>query len=111
MQIRSQAGGCDLLRLALEYVVESIGRQVPPHVNKIICAGGGAANNFLMERLAQRVAPCTVVKSDTFRVPAKAREAMAFAILANDLVCGLSTSIPGVTGARGPRPLGKVSSP
>jgi anhydro-N-acetylmuramic acid kinase len=112
-KLRAETGqsGSDLLRLATEFVAESIACQVPPGVEELILAGGGAANTFLHELLEARLTPCRVSVSDAYGVPAQAREAMAFAILANDAVCGLPTSLPRVTGAKHARTLGKFSLP
>ena len=111
LRVRSGSRGSDLIRLALEYVVESIARQVPDVTTELILGGGGAANSFLRERLKQRLPTGTVRLTDDYGVPFQAREAIAFAILANDAVCGLPTSLPRVTGARAARCLGKLSMP
>ncbi|HLK14385.1 MAG TPA: anhydro-N-acetylmuramic acid kinase [Fimbriimonadaceae bacterium] len=107
----SGASGADLLRLATEFVVASIACQVPPHVQELVLAGGGSANRFLRELLESRLPDRKVAVSDDHGIPFRAREAMAFAILANDTVCGLATSLPAVTGARRTRALGKLSLP
>ena len=111
LRSRSRTAGVDLLRLALEYVVESIARQVPGSTTELVLGGGGAANKFLRERLEQRLTPCAIRLTDDYGVPFQAREAIAFAILANDAVCGLPASLPGVTGAKRARRLGKISLP
>lgn len=109
-------GGVDsnLISTITEFVARTIADAIKQHVltqyniNSIIVAGGGAYNSFLLERLRELLAPCSVELSDTLGVPAQAREAMAFAILANDALLGKCTSIPAVTGARGARVLGKI---
>ncbi|MHB8637031.1 MAG: anhydro-N-acetylmuramic acid kinase [Fimbriimonadaceae bacterium] len=111
LRARCGVGGANLLRLATEYVVESVARQIPMATSELILSGGGAENAFVRERLGSRIAPHSVRLSDEFGVPARAREAMAFAILANDAVCGLPTSLPRVTGAAMARRLGKLSFP
>ncbi len=107
----SGASGNDLLRLATEYVVESIALQAPAGMKDLIIGGGGAKNTFLLERLRECVAPARVRLTDALGVPTQAREAMSFALLANDAISGLPTSIAGVTGASGPRILGKLCLP
>lgn len=109
-------GGIDsnLISTITEFVARTISDSIKQHVlpkysvNCVIVAGGGAYNSFLLERLRDLLAPCSVELSDTFGVPAQAREAMAFAVLANDALLGKCTSIPAVTGAKGARVLGKI---
>ena len=50
-----------------------------------------------------------VILIDDLGVPAEAREALCFAILANETVSGLPSNVPAVTGAGRPAVLGKVS--
>ena len=64
-----------------------------------------------MRRLAAAMHPRIVTPSDALGVPAEAREAMAFAILAHRTVLGLPSSWPGITGVRHPIVLGKLSFP
>ena len=84
---------------------------VCPPVDEIVAAGGGVKNPFLMERLAARLAPIRLRRSDELGVPADAREAMAFAVLADLALLGRTASLPSVTGCRRAVPLGKLSFP
>jgi anhydro-N-acetylmuramic acid kinase len=105
----------DLLATATEFVARSIAKSlelfVPFAVEELIVAGGGGNNLFLLERIAHAVRPARVFLSDEVGVPAQAREAMAFAIFANDALLGFPTTLPSVTGARSPRILGKLCLP
>ena len=56
-------------------------------------------NPVLMERIAAMVAPVPVRRSDELGVPSDAREAMAFAVLADMTLRGLPAMLPPVTGA------------
>ena len=78
-------------------------------VAELIVAGGGAYNKYLIERIKANISPIKVIMSDEVGVPIEAREAMAFAILANDAIDGKETSLKNVTGAKAGRILGKVS--
>ena len=63
-------------------------------VEEIIVAGGGVKNPILMERIAALVAPIPVRRSDDLGVPSDAREAMAFAVLADMTLRGLAAWLP-----------------
>jgi anhydro-N-acetylmuramic acid kinase len=107
----------DLLATATEFAAVAIADALrrfilPTHpVSRVIAAGGGVNNLFLMERIASAIAPITLIKSDSLGVPSAAREAMAWAVLANDTVCGIPTSLPSVTGCSRELVQGKVAFP
>jgi anhydro-N-acetylmuramic acid kinase len=67
---------------------------------EVLVAGGGAANRTLMDALRGALAPTPVRALDEVGVPAAAREAVAFAILAIYRLRGLPNTLPRVTGAR-----------
>jgi anhydro-N-acetylmuramic acid kinase len=102
-----------LTAFVAESVAQALRLHVPPGlpIAEVVVAGGGALNPVLMSRLSSALAPAVVVRSEARGVPAKAREAMAFAILAHDAALGLPTSLPSVTGARHASILGKLSFP
>jgi anhydro-N-acetylmuramic acid kinase len=75
---------------------------------EVIIAGGGARNPVLMERLTRRLAPVPIRPSDELGLPADAREAVAFALLADAFLNGIPANIPAVTGARHPVVLGSL---
>ena len=105
----------DLMRTLLELTVESIAisyeRFVAPlcETREFIVSGGGASNPVLFERLVERLSPIRVVKSDEYGVPADAKEAIAMAVLANELIAGGSANLVSVTGAKRAVPLGKIA--
>jgi anhydro-N-acetylmuramic acid kinase len=103
---------CDLLATAVEHVAWGVAhgleRFVPERVSRLVVAGGGVHHAGLMRALARRTrAEC--LPSDVFGVPAKAREALVFAVLAARTVLGLAVTEPSATGARRGRRLGKFS--
>jgi len=104
----------DLMATLTEFtartVADAFARFVPPVV-EVIGAGGGVKNPALIGRIAELLAPARFVLGDDRGIPGDAREALAFAILANDALFGLPTSLPAVTGASRPAPLGKFCLP
>jgi anhydro-N-acetylmuramic acid kinase len=64
-----------------------------------------------MERIAALITPVCIRRSDELGVPAGAREAMAFAVLADMTLRGIKACLPPVTGASAPKLLGKLSFP
>jgi anhydro-N-acetylmuramic acid kinase len=61
-----------------------------------------------MGHLAELLAPLPVATTAQLGVDPEAKEAIAFAVLANEAVFGHPGNVPSVTGARGPRVLGKI---
>jgi anhydro-N-acetylmuramic acid kinase len=76
-------------------------------IDEVILGGGGAYNGFLRRRIAAGIG-ATVATIDDYGVDGKLKEAIAFALMAADAVAGLATNVPAVTGAAGPRVLGKL---
>lgn len=85
--------------------------RVNPPVSELIAAGGGVENPALFERIGALVAPVVLRRSDDLGVPSDAREAMAFAVLADLTLRGIPAWLPSVTGAAAPKLLGKLSFP
>jgi anhydro-N-acetylmuramic acid kinase len=66
-----------------------------------IVSGGGARNHTLMAMLSQRLAPlgCELARSEQFGLPAEAKEAAAFALLAWQTWHRHPSNVPAATGA------------
>jgi anhydro-N-acetylmuramic acid kinase len=77
-------------------------------IDEIILSGGGSRNSYLIELIRGLFAPVPVRLSDEFGVPADAKEAIGFAILANETISGNASNIPAATGASHPVVLGKI---
>jgi anhydro-N-acetylmuramic acid kinase len=107
----------DLMATLTEFSARTVARgieqcaQLGPPVEEVIAAGGGIKNPILMQRIRALVAPVPVRRSDDLGVPSDAREAMAFAILADMTLRGLTAWLPSITGASAPKLLGKLSFP
>ena len=76
-----------------------------------IVSGGGARNAALLAMLAQRLEPlgCELATSDDFAMPAEAKEAAAFALLAWQTWRRAPGNVPAATGASRPAILGQVT--
>ncbi|HZB87231.1 MAG TPA: anhydro-N-acetylmuramic acid kinase [Terracidiphilus sp.] len=81
------------------------------HPVDYIVSGGGARNATLMAMLAQRLEPmgCALAASEAFGLPAEAKEAVAFALLAWQTWHQLPGNVPAATGAQRPVILGQVT--
>jgi anhydro-N-acetylmuramic acid kinase len=76
-----------------------------------IASGGGARNLTLMQMLREQLEPlgCTVQASDDLGLPAEAKEAAAFALLAYETWHRRPGNIPSATGAARPAILGEIT--
>jgi anhydro-N-acetylmuramic acid kinase len=79
--------------------------------HQMIVSGGGAKNPTLITMLREAVAPLGISLhfSDEFGVPAEAKEAVAFALLAHETWHRRASNVPSATGAKRPTILGKIS--
>jgi anhydro-N-acetylmuramic acid kinase len=103
----------DLLATLTRFVAEAIARSyrevLPAPPKEVFVSGGGALNPTLMGHLEALLAPIPVTTTATLGVDPEAKEAIAFAVLANETLFGRPGNLPSVTGAAGPRVLGKIS--
>jgi anhydro-N-acetylmuramic acid kinase len=79
--------------------------------HQMIVSGGGAKNHTLMSMLRQEIASFGIGLhfSDEFGLPAEAKEAVAFALLAYETWHRRPSNVPSATGARRAAILGKIS--
>jgi len=94
-------------------IVRAFNRFVKPNydISRFLISGGGAYNQTLVKRIKAGLPGITVRLTDSYGIPADAREAVAFAILANETVCGTPSNVPQATGASHPCVLGKITPP
>lgn len=78
---------------------------------EVLVGGGGAENGALMEALRRALAPIAIRPTDEVGVPAGAREALAFAILAAYRMRGLPNTLPRCTGASRAVSAGAIHDP
>lgn len=101
--------------LTAETIASSYARDAAPRMKgsqvDFIASGGGARNRTLMLMLAERLQPlgCKLCCSDAFGLPAEAKEAAAFALLAWQTWRRLPGNLPAATGAKRPMILGQVT--
>ena len=69
----------------------------------------GARNSFLLQRLQTALGNIEVLTSDALGIPTAAKEAIGFAILANETLHMHAGNVPAATGAHRPVVLGKVA--
>jgi anhydro-N-acetylmuramic acid kinase len=98
-----------LTRFSAEAIARSYRELLPAMPDEVYVSGGGALNPVLMRHLAELLAPIPVATTAALGVNPEAKEAIAFATLANQTLFGLPGNVPAVTGALGPRILGKIS--
>ena len=80
-------------------------------IDRLYVSGGGAHNLTLMKRLSEVLPDTDVAPVDSTGMQGDAKEAIAFAILANEALHGNSGNIPTVTGAAVRKILGKFVCP
>jgi len=98
-----------LTRFSAEAIARSYREALPAMPDEVYISGGGALNPTLMRHLVELLAPIPVQSLAALGVDPEAKEAIAFAVLANQTLFGAAGNLPAVTGAAGPRVLGKLS--
>lgn len=106
----------DLVATAAEITVRSITAQLRGLVEgwerfHLLVSGGGARNRYFLEGLRYGLPQARVELSSAVGIDPDAKEAIAFAVLANEWLMGNATGIPAVTGARRPGLLGALAIP
>jgi len=97
-------------RLTVETIVRAYREFLDPRggVDEVVLGGGGSRNPVLRRWLAEALAPVPVRTHEEFGINGKAKEAMLFAILANDAVAGHPWSLTSATGSTRRTVLGKL---
>ena len=121
LQICRGASKADVVATATALTARSIADAVQRFVlprfgvrrrdHEMIVSGGGAKNPTLMTMLRHEIAPLGIGLhfSDEFGVPAEAKEAVAFALLAHETWHRRPSNVPSATGAKRAAILGKIS--
>lgn len=110
----SEQDWCDRLATATAWTAASVAdalRRHAPATERLIVAGGGVHNPVLMAELARRLGNAVRIEpADKHGLPADAKEAMAFAVLAACRLAELPANLPSATGARRPALLGSITA-
>ena len=96
-----------LVELTAAVCAEAVSRHATEARTVLVC-GGGALNDYLMQRLVNRLPGIAVQSTATRGLPPCEVEACAFAWLARAFVHHQPANLPGVTGAAGLRLLGAL---
>ena len=92
-----------------DYIKRFGTRQNP--IDTLYVSGGGVHNQTIMRRLGELLASTSVEPVDNSGISADAKEAIAFAILANESLHGNAGNLPSATGASVRKILGKFVCP
>ena len=119
LKLCGKASKTDVVATATALTARSIANAVRRFVvrgkayEELIISGGGAKNATLMAMLANelRALGLQLRLSDEFGLPAEAKEAVAFALLAYETWNRRPSNMPSATGAKRPAILGKISYP
>ena len=105
----------DLLATVTAFTAYSIAAAyasfLPALPSEVIVSGGGARNPALIQFLREKLAGIPVHTSDELGINPDSREAVGFAVLADEMLRGRPTSLPSVTGATRAALLGSVTLP
>jgi anhydro-N-acetylmuramic acid kinase len=102
----------DVIHTVSKYTAFTIWQATDRFLKKdidILCIGGGGSHNkFLLRSLSDYFDNTEIKKSGEFGIDEDFKEAICFAVLANELIRGNPTNLPGITGAVKPAFLGKI---
>ncbi|MDR0400246.1 MAG: anhydro-N-acetylmuramic acid kinase [Treponema sp.] len=103
----------DAAATAAFYTAFTIGlgvkRFCPEGLKELIVTGGGAHNPVLLTFIRENLPGCRVYAGDDAGINSDAKEAVAFAVLANETIHGFGNNAPSATGASRQVVLGKIS--
>jgi anhydro-N-acetylmuramic acid kinase len=101
---------CTATHLVARGITQSLQRFLPRGAlpARVFLSGGGTRNGFLWRLLEQQLPGITLEMTDAVGIPAEARKALAFGILAALTVDGVPANLPSATGAASARLLGSL---
>ncbi|MDQ6987889.1 MAG: anhydro-N-acetylmuramic acid kinase [Mariprofundaceae bacterium] len=79
--------------------IADAGKFFAGEVQRWLICGGGARNKHLLASIKSQLIPASVATTDETGMPTQAVEAVSFAILAHQTLCGQNNTLSAVTGA------------
>lgn len=98
---------CNATALTAKSITLSYKWFVKHPIDQVIIGGGGSYNKTLIQMLKSELS-AEVMTQEEYGLNSDAKEAIAFAILANETIHGHPSNVPSVTGALQPTILGKI---
>jgi anhydro-N-acetylmuramic acid kinase len=104
----------DLVATATAYTAKAIGQSCKEFIipstglDKLIIGGGGSYNRTLVKMIKSFLPNVLVLTQEDIGLNSDAKEAIAFAILANETINGNYNNVPGATGANKKVVMGKI---
>ena len=102
----------DIIATATRFTVECIAVSCENFCHEkpeILIVGGGGSHNSTMLRMLRERLTMPVITNEDIGLNSDAKEAIAFAILANECIHGICNNVPRVTGASHPVVMGKIT--
>lgn len=103
----------DVLSTVTMFTAESIAYAIrhwcPVCPDRLIVGGGGSLNPTLMDFIRARLPEVAVMTNEDLGLDSSAKEAVAFALLANETIHSVCNNAPAATGAAHPVIMGKIS--
>ncbi len=87
----------------------NINKFLPAMPEKLIIGGGGSMNKTLLTFIKELLPNCKVMTNEDMGLDSNAKEAVAFAVLANETIFNRYNNIPTATGARHSVVMGKIT--
>ena len=102
--------GPDLMATLTELTARTVADACRTHgAREVVASGGGVRNPALMQALRRALDPAPLITAEARGLPSDGKEAYLFALLGFLSWHGLPGTVPGATGARDGRILGRVS--